>query len=178
MIEKQLSSKILHKGRFLDFIEDQVEIENSGGIVAPRQYFSHPGGVCVIPILYKDYIVMVRQFRTPVGEVIYEFPAGKRDKGEAPLETAVRELKEETGFTAKTWLDRGFIYPSPGYCTEKLYLYQAEDLASGTDNPDEGEILEIEIMKIAKAFEMVKTGHILDAKTICGLFYLRSEYRF
>ena len=178
MIEKQLSSKILHKGRFLDFIEDQVEIENSGGIVAPRQYFSHPGGVCIIPILDKDYIVMVRQFRTPVGEVIYEFPAGKRDKGEAPLETAVRELKEETGFTAKTWLDRGFIYPSPGYCTEKLYLYQAEDLASGTDNPDEGEILEIEIMKIAKAFEMVSTGHIRDAKTICGLFYLSSECRF
>ncbi len=121
---------------------------------------------------------MVRQFRTPVGEVIYEFPAGKRDKGEAPLETAVRELKEETGFTAQTWLDRGFIYPSPGYCTEKLYLYQAEDLASGNDNPDEGEILEIEIMKISKAFEMVNTGNIRDAKTICGLFYLSTKGGF
>ena len=75
-------------------------------------------------------------------------------------------------------LKRKFIYPSPGYCTEKLYLYQAEDLASGTDNPDEGEILEIEIMKIAKAFEMVKTGHILDAKTICGLFHLSTRGGF
>lgn len=173
MIEKQISSKILHKGRFLDFIEDQVEIENSGGIVAPRQYFSHPGGVCVIPVLDRDYIVMVRQYRTPVGEIIYEFPAGKRDKGEEPLSTAARELKEETGFTAGNWIDRGFIYPSPGYCTEKLYLFQAEDLASGADNPDEGEILETEILKISEAFEMVSRGQIRDAKTICGLFYLR-----
>lgn len=173
MIEKQLSSKTLYKGRFLDFIEDQVEIENSGGIIAPRQYFTHPGGVCVIPILDKDYIVMVKQFRTPVGEIIYEFPAGKRDKGEEPHATAARELKEETGFTAKTWIDRGFIYPSPGYCTERLYLFQAEDLSSGVDNPDEGEILEIEIIKIPRAFEMIAEGLIRDAKTICGLFYLR-----
>ena len=175
MIERQISSKILHKGRFLDFIEDQVEIENSGGIVAPRQYFSHPGGVCVIPVLDKDYIVMVRQFRTPVGEIIYEFPAGKRDKDEEPLATAIRELKEETGFTAKLWHDRGFIYPSPGYCTEKLYLFQAEDLLSGTDNPDEGEILETEIIKITKAIDMVASGLIRDAKTICGLFYLKQS---
>jgi len=173
MIEKRLSSKILHKGRFLDFVEDQVEIENSGGLIAPRQYFTHPGGVCVIPVLDKDYIVMVRQFRTPVGEVIYEFPAGKRDKDEEPLATAVRELKEETGFTAKVWHDRGFIYPSPGYCTERLYLFQAEDLLSGTDNPDEGEILETEIIKITKAIDMVAAGSIRDAKTICGLFYLK-----
>ncbi|MCH2228563.1 MAG: NUDIX hydrolase [Candidatus Caenarcaniphilales bacterium] len=172
MIEKTLESKILYKGRFLDFVEDQVEIENSGGIVAPRQYFTHPGGVCVIPVLDSEYIVLIKQFRTPVGEIIYEFPAGKKDAGEEPLATAMRELKEETGFTAETWEDKGFIYPCPGYCTEKLHLFLARDLACGEDNPDEGEIVETSIVKLKDAFQMVNDGQIRDAKTICGLFYL------
>ncbi len=175
MIEKITSTRILYKGKFLDFIEDAVEIESEPIIQATRQYFIHPGGVCVVPILDDGSIILVEQFRIPLGKLIYEIPAGKRDIGEEPFMTAKRELQEETGYTATQWTDLGHIYPCPGYSTEILYMYLAQGLVPGIQNLDHGELVNVVKMPIVKAIDMIHQGSIPDAKTISGIF-LASKY--
>jgi ADP-ribose pyrophosphatase len=170
MIEKITGTKLLYKGKFLDFIEDAIEIETEPVIQAIRQYFVHPGGVCVVPVLDDGSIILVEQFRTPLGKLIYEIPAGKRDAGEEPFMTATRELQEETGYTATRWTDLGHIYPCPGYSTEILYMYLAQGLVPGKQNLDHGELVNVVKMPIAKAIEMIHAGLIPDAKTISGIF--------
>lgn len=174
MIEKIISTKTLHKGKFLDFIEDQIEIEVEPVIKSSRQYFTHPGGVCILPII-GDQIALIKQYRTPVQKIIYEIPAGKLDSGEQPFDAAKRELQEETGYSAGKWTDLGFIYPCPGYSTERLYVYLAQDLDAGAQNLDHGEIVELELMTIAQVTEMIQQGRIPDAKTIAALF-LAQQY--
>lgn len=169
MIEKTTSSKILHKGKFLDFIEDQIEIITEPVIKSIRQYFIHPGGVCIIPIV-DNQIALIKQYRTPVGKIIYEIPAGKLDPGEDPFTAAQRELQEETGYSSGKWTDLGHIYPCPGYSTELLYIYLAQDLVAGEQNLDHGELVELELTPIDKVIEMIHQGLIPDAKTIAALF--------
>jgi len=175
MIERQLSQQTLHQGYFLTFVEDHIEIEVEPPIQSRRQYFVHPGGVCIVPVLDDGRVVMVEQFRTPVGKIIYEFPAGKQDTGEAPLKTAQRELQEETGYIASEWTELGGIYPSPGYCTETLHMFLARGLSEDEKNPDHGEILENKYFTIEEAISKVMNGEIKDSKTIAGLFYLQNS---
>ncbi len=172
MIEKQLSHKSLYKGYFLEFVEDEVEIESQPPIKSRRQYFIHPGGVCIVPVLANGNLIMLKQFRTPLGKIIYEFPAGKIDKGENPMATAKRELAEETGYQSENWTDLGGLYPCPGYCTETLYMYIARNLIPGRQNLDHGELVEVFEISVADATRMVMTGEIRDAKTVAGLMFL------
>jgi ADP-ribose pyrophosphatase len=170
VIEKSISSKILYEGKFLCFKEDQVRILTEPPIESLRQYLVHPGGVCVVPILDNRKIVLIKQFRMPVNELLLEIPAGKIDPGETDnLETAKRELKEETGYTAKTWLDLGYTLPCPGYSTERLYIYLAKDLEPGVQNLDHGEVIENHIISIDEAIQKIRTGEIIDSKTIVGI---------
>jgi ADP-ribose pyrophosphatase len=169
MIERIIRSTLLYRGRFLDFMEDHVEIEVEPPMQASRQYFIHPGGVCVVPII-DDQIALIKQFRSPVGEIIYEIPAGKLDRGEDPLQAAKRELLEETGYQSKNWADLGFIYPCPGYSTERLYIYLARDLIAGEQQLDHGEFVELEIMPLKQAHQLIYQGQVPDAKTIAALF--------
>ena len=168
----------------MNFVEDEVLIESpQGEIKGRRQYFTHPGGVTVIPVIEdpqtkEKSLVLIRQFRTPLGKVIYEFPAGKRDPGEQPLATAKRELREETGYIADIWIDAGCIYPSPGYCTEILYMFIAKGLHAGESSPDEGEIIETEIMSLDQAINKIMIGEIRDSKTINGVFFVLHENQF
>ena len=111
----------------------------------------------------------MRQFRYPTREVLTELPAGKLERGEDPILAAKRELEEETGYKAKCWEDLGFIYPTRGFCDEKLYLYKASELEFVNQNLDEGEILDAIEIKTEKAFQMIKSGEIKDAKTICAM---------
>lgn len=172
MLEKRLSQKLLHNGYFLKFVEDDIEIDTKPPISGKRQYLIHPGGVCIVPVLDNGELVMIKQFRTPVEEVIYEFPAGKIDHGEDPFETAKRELKEETGYTATEWIDCGATYPCPGYSTEKLYLYIAKGLSPGETNLDHGEVIDTFKISREEALEKAKNGEIKDGKTLNGLLYL------
>ncbi|MEY3369959.1 MAG: hypothetical protein RLZZ361_629 [Cyanobacteriota bacterium] len=170
MIEKSVSSKTLYQGKFLNFKEDYVEIQVEPPILSLRQYLEHPGGVCVIPLLDNKQIVLIKQFRMPVNDLLLEIPAGKIDPGETDnLMTAKRELQEETGYTAKTWIDLGYTLPCPGYSTEKLYIYLAKDLEPGVQNLDHGEVIENCIITIDDALHKIKTGEIIDSKTIVGL---------
>ena len=112
---------------------------------------------------------MVRQFRYAVGRAVLEIPAGKLEKGEDPLEAAKRELSEETGFTAEKWLSLGEMYPTPGYCSEKLYVYLARNLAAGKMHLDDGEILTAEKIKLSDVVKMIMDCKISDAKTVFGV---------
>jgi len=170
VIEKSISSKTLYQGKFLCFKEDQVEIQIEPPIRSLRQYLVHPGGVCVVPILDDKKIVLIKQYRMPVSDLLLEIPAGKIDPGETDnLETAKRELQEETGFTAKTWIDLGYTLPCPGYSTEKLYIFMAKNLEPGVQNLDHGEVIENHIITIDEAIQKIRTGEIIDSKTIVGI---------
>ena len=164
--EKTLSSNKIYDGKIFEILSDKVEL--SDGLVRPREVVVHPGGVVVVA--QKDEsVLMVKQYRYPIHSTQFELPAGKLEKGEDPFEAAKRELLEETGYYAKNWSSLGFIYTSPGICTEKLYLYKADELYFEGQMPDEGEIIDCFEMKLDQILKMVKNGEINDAKTICGL---------
>ena len=167
LFEKTISSEKIYDGRVFKITKDDVEL--SDGYKTIREVVHHNGGVVIVA--EKDgKILFVRQFRYPTKQVIYELPAGKLDKGnEDILSAAKRELEEETGHTAKHWESLGFVWTSPGFCTEKLYLFKAFDLTFKGQHLDEGEILDyIEIEK-KKVFEMIKNGEINDSKTIAAV---------
>ena len=123
--EKTLDSKIVFDGRIVKVFNDDVKL--SDGTKAFREVVKHSGGVVILAIK-ENKILMVKQFRYPMKEVMLELPAGKLEKGEDPFLAAKRKLEEETGYCANKWTDLGFVYTSPGYSDEKLYLYKAEDL--------------------------------------------------
>lgn len=179
MIEKTLSTKTLYQGAFLRFVEEIIEIQISDkeNLEAKRQFFIHPGGVCIVPLLDNGELVMVKQFRTSVKEALLEFPAGKKDIGESSLTTAKRELEEETGYTASEWIELGSIYPAPGYTNERLDLFLATKLKPGKSSPDHGEILEVHKISSEDLENQIKSGKLKDAKTICAWHLSKSLER-
>lgn len=177
-MEKKISSKEIFKGSLLHVKKDEVMLEN--GRKSFREYVLHPGAVAVVPILDDNKVVLVKQFRYPIGKQLLEIPAGKFDfKDEDPLECAKRELKEETGFDAKDYLYLGYIHTTPGFSNEVIHLYLARNLESGQSNPDEDEIIDVEIEDFNTVLQKCISGEITDAKTIAGIFkayfILRSE---
>ncbi len=167
LYEKTINSKNIYEGKVFNITKDDVEL--SDGYKTIREVVHHSGGV-VIVAERNEQILMVQQFRYPTKEILYELPAGKLDKGnEDILSAAKRELEEETGFIAKNWESLGFIWTSPGFCNEKLYLFKANNLTYKGQHLDEGEILNYIAINRDKVFEMVKNGEINDAKTIAAL---------
>ena len=164
--EKTLNSEQIYDGKVVRVYRDDVEI--CDGHKSFREVVRHPGGV-VIFALKGTKVLFVRQFRYPMKEVLIELPAGKLEYGEDPFAAAKRELEEETGYCAKKWSELGYVYTSPGYSDEKLYLYRAEDLEYTNCHPDEGEILEPLEFEYEDVIKMVKSGEINDAKTLCAI---------
>ncbi len=167
LYENKIKSEEIYKGRVFTVTHDEVEL--SDGYKTFRDVVHHNGGVVIVA--EKDgNILMVEQYRYATSGALLELPAGKLDKGnEDILSAAKRELEEETGFNAKNWESLGYIWTSPGFCSEKLYLFKASDLSFKGQHLDEGEVLNyIQIAK-EKVFKMVKNGEISDAKTICAL---------
>lgn len=187
--EKTLNSQTVYDGKIIKVLKDDVEI--SDGTKAFREVVKHSGGVVVLAIKTQSpssalqapfptigekdrSVLFVKQFRYPMKEVLLELPAGKLEYSEDPFKAAQRELEEETGYCADNWTDLGFVYTSPGYSDEKLYLYKAENLHFTQCHPDEGEILEPIEIKIDDAIDMINKGEINDAKTLCAFF--RSKF--
>ncbi len=131
-----------------------------------RYVVRHPGGVGILPVLPGGELLLIRQFRVAVGRFICEIPAGMREPGEDPLETAKRELKEETGYTAAKWTRYPSFFASPGYLDEKLHLFLAEGLTPGADALEDGEDLSVFSVPLKKALEMIDAGEIEDGKTV------------
>lgn len=163
LTEKQISFEYKFRGKIVNMRVDDALLPN--GTVAKREIVEHNGGVCVAPLDSEYNLYFVKQFRYPYMEVVTELPAGKLEKGEDPFEAGKRELKEETGATAKKYVDLGKLYPTPGYCSEIIHMYLAMDLEFGEQNPDEDEFLEVYKIPLSQAVEMVMNGELRDSKT-------------
>ena len=168
--EKTLSGEVVYDGKIITVHKDRVELVS--GKTSFREVVEHSGGVVILAICKKDgveKVLMVKQFRYPLKEALLELPAGKLEKNENPFEAAKRELKEETGYIAKNWQDLGYVFTSPGYSDEKLYLYKAANLEFVGECPDDGEILIEYEYTIDEIKKMIKNNEIRDAKTICAV---------
>ncbi len=164
MEEKTLSQEYHFHGRIMNMRVDSVELPD--GSKTSREVCEHCEGVAVLPITEDNKVVLVSQFRYPFGKVIIEAPAGKVDGEEAHLDCAIRELSEETGYTAERLEYLGYAYPSPGCFTERIHLYIARGLNEGAAHPDEGEYVEVSYVDIKEAIAMCEDGRISDAKTV------------
>ena len=128
----------------------------------------HPNNAVAIFPVYNDRCKLLKQYRFAIDRSIYEAPAGTIEPGEEPVKTAHRELIEETGFAAQTMVPKGFIYTTPGYTDEKIYLFEARDLSPSDEyRKDEDEIIEVVDIPTADLRGMIRDGTIVDAKTIC-----------
>lgn len=163
LTEKTIARKVCFEGKIITVRQDTVELPN--GALSTREVVEHPGGVCVLALDEEENLYLVEQFRYPYGAALLEIPAGKREKNEPPLETAIRELEEETGLRAERFADLGQMYPTPGYCGEIIYIYLATGLTQGSGKLDEDEFLNVKKLPLAKAAEMVMDNAIKDAKT-------------
>lgn len=170
--EKQLKAEYLYKGKIINLRRDTALLPD--GNTALREVVEHPGGVCVAAIDDENNLLLVKQYRYPYEEIIYEIPAGKRDRAdEDPLECGKRELKEETGATADQYVFLGELYPTPGYCGEIIWLYAAKGLHFGEQEPDEDEFLAAEKIPFDTVVDMIMSGEIKDAKTQTAVLKLK-----
>lgn len=165
--EKTIDSNVVYSGKVITVLKDNVEV--SDGHKSFREVVVHSGGVVIAAMKDENTILLVKQYRYPLKKVNIELPAGKLEIGEKPDEACKRELEEETGYRAKYWKSLGYINTTPGICTEKLYLYLAKDIEFVGEHPDEGEIIKCCEYKLSEVFNMIQTGEINDAKTICTL---------
>lgn len=168
LAEIKLSSEEIFDGVVLHVVRDEVELPNKEK--STREVIRHVGAVCVVPVTDNNEVVMERQFRYPIDSVITEIPAGKLDsKSEDRLDAAKRELREETGYEAKTWIDMGIYYPAAAYSDEKITMYLAKDLVKGEQDLDEDEFLNVTLVPISKLVDEVMAGEITDGKTQVAL---------
>ena len=171
LLEKTIEKKNIYNGKIINLRTDTALLPD--GSIALREVVEHPGGVCVAALTDRDELLLVRQFRYPYGEIIYELPAGKRDPKEDPLECGRRELKEETGAAAGRFELLGQFYPTPGYCNEIIYMYAAFDLTFSQPSPDADEFLVAEKVPFDRAVEMVMSNEIKDGKTQAAVLKLK-----
>jgi ADP-ribose pyrophosphatase len=166
-----LQHKEPYKGKIVSI--DVDTIRQVSGNTTIREVVRHPGGVAAVPILDDDRILLIRQFRYPIGKYIYEIPAGKLDSGQPPLETMKRELEEETGYRAGILQYECSFYTTPGISDELIYLYTARDLTPCTQSLEEGEHITLEALAVEECLHKIRTGEICDGKTILGILWRR-----
>ena len=171
--ETMVSSEKLLSGKFLHVKRDVVRLPN--GREAGREYVVHPGAVVLIPLLDNGDVVLERQFRYPIGQVMIEFPAGKLDPGEEPLVCGLRELHEETGYTASEWAYAGPIHLAIAYSTEVIHAYFVRGLSAGQRALDPDEFLEVFTAPAQQLLAWCADGTVTDAKTLSCAMHL-SQY--
>ena len=164
---KVLSRKAAFNGRVIEVREDRIV--DPHGLEYSRELVVHPGAVCIVARPAPDEVILIRQFRYATGGELLEIPAGTLHANENPLDCAVRELEEETGYRAGKMIERSRFWTTPGFTTEFMYLYEASELVKTQTNLDDDEVIEVEIVPRLEALLMVDDGRIQDAKTILGL---------
>jgi ADP-ribose pyrophosphatase len=167
LTEHKLERELVFQGRMLKVHRDTVRLPD--GNTATREHIYHPGAVAILPVLDSGDIVMERQYRYPLGRDFIELPAGKMEPGEAPLATAKRELREETGYSATHWEFMASVHVAIAYSNERIDLYLARGLTLGKTGLDDEEFLEILTVPPEQAFQWLREGRITDSKTMVGL---------
>ncbi len=165
--EKRIDSERIYEGAILNLRRDRV---TAAGGEAYREIVEHNGAVAMLALTDDDNVVMVRQYRYACGRPVLEIPAGKIDRGDTdPVSAAVRELKEETGYTAENIVHMGDVNPSCAYSEEVIHLYMMTGLIPGEQCPDEDEALEVIEMPFDEVYKMAARGELVDAKTLAAL---------
>jgi len=155
----------IFRGRRLWIEKRTIRLPNG---IEREKVIVHPSNAVAILPLNGDRCKLLRQYRYAIDQYIFEAPAGTMEPGEEPLVTARRELIEETGFTAQTIVPKGFIYTTPGYTDEKIFLFEARDLTPSKEyGKDEDEVIEVVDIATGDLIDMIQNGTIVDAKTIC-----------
>ena len=165
--EETIDSEEVFTGRLVKLRVDRVRLPN--GRESTREVVVHRGAVAAVPLIDADTIVMVRQFRQAAGETLLEIPAGTLDPGEDPRACVVRELEEETGYHANCVTAMFRSYLAPGYSSEMLHTFLAEDLVKVGAHAEEDEFIEIVEVPMDEAVGKILSGEIKDAKSICGI---------
>jgi ADP-ribose pyrophosphatase len=171
--ETLVSSELLLNGKFLQVKRDTVRLPD--GKHATREYVVHPGAVVVVPLLDDGQVVLERQFRYPIGQVMIELPAGKLETGEDPLLCGLRELQEETGYTAAEWAYAGQMHLAIAYSTEVIHIYFARGLSSGARQLDAGEFLDVFTASAQQLLDWCADGTVTDAKTLSCALHLANH---
>lgn len=167
LTEHPLELKTVYRGKLLHVQEDTVRLPD--GSTSRREYIVHPGAAVMLAMPDPQSVIMERQYRYPLRTHVYELPAGKIDSGETPLDTAKRELLEETGYRAADWRHLLTTYPVVGYSNERIELYLARELEYVGHRLDEGEFLDVFTLSLEEALAWVRSGRICEAKTVMGL---------
>ena len=170
LTEHRTGGQLLLSGGFLELHKDTVRLPD--GSSATREFIRHPGAVAVVPLLDDGRCVLVRQYRYPVQKVLLEWPAGKLEAGEAPIACAMRELREETGYSAAEWAYGGRIHNAAAYASESIWLWFARGLVAGDKQPDVGEFVETVLMTPAELEALSAQDALPDVKTQIGLAWL------
>jgi ADP-ribose pyrophosphatase len=168
--ETKIDGEIAYDGGFLKVHRDTVSLPD--GKHTKREYIRHPGAVVIIPVLDDGKILLERQYRYPNDRVFIELPAGKIDPGEDPLACAIRELEEETGYTASEWKFVSTIHNAIAYSDEHLDIFLARGLTAGETKLDDGEFIETITVTVDEMLDWVRSGKITDVKTVIGAFWL------
>ncbi|HQP91342.1 MAG TPA: NUDIX hydrolase [Candidatus Omnitrophota bacterium] len=162
-------SKLVYKGRVINVYKEKVRLPDKR--VREVDIVRHPGAVLIVPMLSDSKVIMLKQYRAVIGKYIYELPAGTLEKGELPLSCAKREITEEAGVKAKKVVKLGYIYPVPGYSTEKITIFKASGLKKAYCPGDEDEIIERVELTRQQIKGYFKKGLIVDAKTIAAFAF-------
>jgi ADP-ribose pyrophosphatase len=168
-----IDHKEVYRGKIVRLQVDTVRLDTGRDFI--REVVKHPGGVVAVPIMADGRLLLLRQFRYPLQKYIFEFPAGKLDSNQPPLETIAREIEEESGHRAGEIIYQFSFCTSPGISDEIIHLYLARDLSPVVQKLEEGEHITIEAYSLAQCLEMIRKGEIIDGKTIIGILWLHTK---
>lgn len=169
--ESTVQQEMLAQGNFINVVRDTVVLPN--GRHATREYVKHPGAVVVVPILDDGRLLVLRQYRHPIGHMLVEFPAGKLDDQEPHLACGARELTEETGLHARQWAYAGVMHNCIGYSDEFIAIYFAKDMQQRQQALEEGELIHLYAASLDELMACMRDGSLTDAKTITCLAWLQ-----
>ena len=164
---KMQKRKEVFKGKLLNLYKVKHKFPN--GYIGDLEVVMHPGAVLIVPLLGKDRIVMIKQYRPVINSYIWELPAGTLGMRESPIKCAKRELIEEVGYKAKMWKRLGSIYTAPGYTNERIIIFEARRMMKEKTMQQEDEIIKKHIFTKKEVSRLFKNGKIVDAKTVCAL---------